>query len=151
MTQNCSLLWHKGNFPGKSKNNETTEICLKYSLTCAGASISKRYLKNNRLSPKIMVKKSESENLSISLLVMLFLVSISNLYTLCLYGPTYSLGEGTQLHNLEALPHQVHAKLVAILHLCNGRTSLCIYSQQHQRNLGNSLQIHSSLANLQCF
>ena len=29
MTQNCSLLWHKGNFPGKSKNNKTTQMCLK--------------------------------------------------------------------------------------------------------------------------
>ena len=58
MTQIGSLLWHKGNFPGKSENNETTQICLKYSLRCAGASILERYLKNNRLSPKInMVKK----------------------------------------------------------------------------------------------
>ena len=51
MTQIGSLLWHKGNFPGKSENNETTQICLKYSLRCAGASILERYLKNNRLSP----------------------------------------------------------------------------------------------------
>ena len=66
MTQNGSLLRHKGNFPGKSENNETTQICLKYSLRCAGASILERYLKNNRLSPKKMVKKNlESEkNLS---------------------------------------------------------------------------------------
>ena len=27
MTQNHSLLQHKGNFPGKSENNETTQIC----------------------------------------------------------------------------------------------------------------------------
>ena len=33
MTQNCSLLQQKGNFPGKSKNNETTQICLKYNLS----------------------------------------------------------------------------------------------------------------------
>ena len=52
MTQNRSLLWHKGNFPGKSEDNETTQICLKYSLRRAGASILERYLKNNRLSPK---------------------------------------------------------------------------------------------------
>ena len=39
MTQIGSLLWHKGNFPGKSENNETTQICLKCSLRCAGASI----------------------------------------------------------------------------------------------------------------
>ena len=42
MTQNGSLLRHKGNFPGKSENNETTQICLKYSLRCAGASILER-------------------------------------------------------------------------------------------------------------
>ena len=50
MTQNCSLLQHKGNFPRKSRNNKTAQICLKYSLSCAGASILERYLKNNRLS-----------------------------------------------------------------------------------------------------
>ena len=60
MTQNCSLLQHKGNFPGKSRNNKTTQICLKYSLRCAGASILERYLKNNRLSPKTMVQKNLS-------------------------------------------------------------------------------------------
>ena len=62
MTQNCSLLPHKGNFPGKSRNNKTAEICLKYSLMCAGASVLERYLKNNRVSPKTTVqRKSESE------------------------------------------------------------------------------------------
>ena len=66
MTQNCSLLQHKGNFPGKSKNNKTAQICLKYSLRCAGASILERYLKNNRLSPKTMVqKKSESGDIQV--------------------------------------------------------------------------------------
>ena len=60
MTQNYSLLQHKGNFPGISRNNKTTQICLKYSLRCAGASILERYLKNNRLSPKTMVQKSLS-------------------------------------------------------------------------------------------
>ena len=62
MTQNCSLLSHKGNFQaaGISKNNKTTQICLKYSLRCAGASILERYLKNNRLSPKTMVEKNLS-------------------------------------------------------------------------------------------
>ena len=64
MTQNCWLLRHKGNFPGKSKNNKTTQICLKYSLMCAWASNLERYLKNNRLSPKTMVQKNlESENI----------------------------------------------------------------------------------------
>ena len=57
MTQNRSLLQHKGNFPGKSENNESTQICLKYGLRRAGASILERYPKNNRLSPKKMVKK----------------------------------------------------------------------------------------------
>ena len=57
MTQNCSLLRHKGNFPGKSENNKTTQIWLKYSLRCAKASVLERYLKNNRLSPKTMVQK----------------------------------------------------------------------------------------------
>ena len=60
MIQNHSLLQHKGNFPGKSENNETTQICLKYSLRCAGASILERYLKNNSLSPKTMVQKNVS-------------------------------------------------------------------------------------------
>ena len=69
VTQNRSLLRHQGNFPGKSENNETTQICLKYSLRCAGASILERYLKNNRLSPKTIVQKqSESvKNLSLKI------------------------------------------------------------------------------------
>ena len=29
MTQNCSLLQHKGNFPGISRNNKTAQIRLK--------------------------------------------------------------------------------------------------------------------------
>ena len=33
MTQNLSLLGHKGNFPGKSENNRSTQICLKYNLS----------------------------------------------------------------------------------------------------------------------
>ena len=33
MTQNPSLLQYKGDFPGKSKNNETTQICFKYNLS----------------------------------------------------------------------------------------------------------------------
>ena len=60
MTLNCSLLRYKGNFPGISKNNKTTQICLKYSIRCAGASVLERYLKNNRLSPKTMVEKNLS-------------------------------------------------------------------------------------------
>ena len=63
MTQNCSLLQHKGtcNFPGISRNNKTAQIHLKYSFRCAGASILERYLKNNRLSAKTMVQKSLSQ------------------------------------------------------------------------------------------
>ena len=57
MTQNCSFLRHKGNFPGISKNNQITEICLKYGLRCAETSVLEKCLKNNRLSPKTMVKK----------------------------------------------------------------------------------------------
>ena len=57
-------LQHKGNFPGKSRNNKTAQICLKYSLRCAGASILARYLKNNRLSPKTMVQKNLSRSLA---------------------------------------------------------------------------------------
>ena len=54
------FLRHKGNFLGKSKNSKTTQICLKYSLRCVRASVSERYLKNNRLIPKTMVKKNLS-------------------------------------------------------------------------------------------
>ena len=60
MTQNCSLLQHKGNFPGISKSNKTTQLCLKYGLRCAGTSILERCLKNDRLSPKTMVQKNLS-------------------------------------------------------------------------------------------
>ena len=58
--QNCCIFRHRGNFPGKLENNKTTQICLKYSLKCAEASILERYLKNNRLSPKTMVQKNLS-------------------------------------------------------------------------------------------
>ena len=60
MMQNCSLLRHKsvkGNFPGISKNNKTTQICLKYGLRCAGASILEKCLKSNRSAPKQWAKK----------------------------------------------------------------------------------------------
>ena len=68
MTQKCSLLRDKGNFPGISKNNKTTQICLKYGLRCAGASILERCLENNRLSPKTMVQKNLSlKNLSLKI------------------------------------------------------------------------------------
>ena len=45
MTQIGSLLWHKGNFPGKSKNKETTQICLKYNLSTSLLSTLMTYIK----------------------------------------------------------------------------------------------------------
>ena len=46
MTQNRSLLRHKGNFPEKSKNNETTQICLKYNPSTSLLSTLMTYVKN---------------------------------------------------------------------------------------------------------
>ena len=46
MTQNHSLLRYKGNFPGKSKNNKTTQICLKYNLGTSRLSTLMTYVKN---------------------------------------------------------------------------------------------------------
>ena len=46
ITQNCSYLQQKGNFPGKSKNNETTQICLKYNLSTSLLSTLMTYVKN---------------------------------------------------------------------------------------------------------
>ena len=46
MTQNRFLLRHKGNFPRKSKNNETTQICLKYNLSTSLLSTLMTYVKN---------------------------------------------------------------------------------------------------------
>ena len=46
MTQNCSYLQQKGNCPGKSKNNETTQICLKYNLSTSLLSTLMTYVKN---------------------------------------------------------------------------------------------------------
>ena len=46
MTQNRSLLRHKGNFPGKPINNETTQICLKYNLNTSLLSTLRTYVKN---------------------------------------------------------------------------------------------------------
>ena len=46
MTQNRSLWLHKGNFPGKSKNNKTTQICLKYNLGTSLLSTLITYVKN---------------------------------------------------------------------------------------------------------
>ena len=46
MTQNRSLLRLEGNFPGKSKNNKTTQICLKYNLGTSFLSTLITYVKN---------------------------------------------------------------------------------------------------------
>ena len=46
MTQNYSLLQHKSNFPGKSENNKSTQICLKYSLKTSLLSILMTYVRN---------------------------------------------------------------------------------------------------------
>ena len=53
MTQNYSLWLHKGNFPGKTKNNRSIWICLKYSLSTSLLSTLMTYLKNilNRPDP----------------------------------------------------------------------------------------------------
>ena len=49
MTQNRSLLQQKGNLPGKSKNNETTQICLKYNLSTPLLSTSTTYVKTSQV------------------------------------------------------------------------------------------------------
>ena len=46
MTQNRSVLRHKGNFPGKSNNNRSTQICLKYNLSTSLVSTLMTYVKN---------------------------------------------------------------------------------------------------------
>ena len=46
MTQNYSFSLHKGNFPGKTKNNRSTWICLKYNLSTALLSTLMTYVKN---------------------------------------------------------------------------------------------------------
>ena len=53
MTQNYSFSLHKGNFPGKTKNNRSTYICSKYNLSTSLLSTLMTYLKNilNWLDP----------------------------------------------------------------------------------------------------
>ena len=46
MTQTYSLWMNKGNFPGKTKNNRSTWICLKYNLSSSLLSTLMTYLKN---------------------------------------------------------------------------------------------------------
>ena len=46
MTQNDSLSPHKDNFPGKTKSNRCTQICLKYSLNSFFLSTLMTYVKN---------------------------------------------------------------------------------------------------------
>ena len=59
MTQNRSLLQHKGNFPEKSKNNETTQICLKYNLSTSVLSTLMTYVKNISNWPDPGVQKMD--------------------------------------------------------------------------------------------
>ena len=46
ITQNHSLLWHKGNFNGKAQNNRNTQICLKYNLSTSLVSTLMTYVKS---------------------------------------------------------------------------------------------------------
>ena len=46
ITQNYSFSIHKGNFPGKTKNNRSTWICLKYNLSISLISTLMTYVKN---------------------------------------------------------------------------------------------------------
>ena len=57
MTQNRSLLRHKGNFPGKSKNKKTTQICLKHNLSTSLLSTLMTYVKNISNWPDPGVKR----------------------------------------------------------------------------------------------
>ena len=43
---NYSFSRHKGNFPGKTKNNRSTSICSKYNLSTSLLSALMTYLKN---------------------------------------------------------------------------------------------------------
>ena len=46
MAQNYSFSLHKGNFPGKTKNNRSTSICLKYNMSTPLLSTLMTYVKN---------------------------------------------------------------------------------------------------------
>ena len=46
MRQNYSLSLHKGNFPRKTKNHKSTQICLKYSLSTSLLSTLITFVKN---------------------------------------------------------------------------------------------------------
>ena len=46
MSQNYSLFLDKGDFPGKTKNNKSRRICLKYSLSASPLSILMTHVKN---------------------------------------------------------------------------------------------------------
>ena len=46
MTQDYSLSLHKGNFPGKTKNNRGTSVCLKYNLSTSILSTLMTYVKS---------------------------------------------------------------------------------------------------------
>ena len=57
MTENRSLLQETGNFPGKSKNNKTTQICLKYNLSTSLLSTLMTYVKTYQIGLIQGVKK----------------------------------------------------------------------------------------------
>ena len=59
MTQNRFVLQHKGNFPGKSKNNRITQICLKYNLSTSLVSTLMTYVKNISNWPDPGVQKMD--------------------------------------------------------------------------------------------
>ena len=61
MTQNCSYLQQKGNLPGKSKNNKTTQICLKYiNLSTSLLSTLMTYVKNISNWPDLGCQKMDT-------------------------------------------------------------------------------------------
>ena len=51
ITQNYSLWPHKSNFPGKTKNNRSMWICLKYNLSTSILSTLMTYLRNILIGP----------------------------------------------------------------------------------------------------
>ena len=74
MTQNYSLWQHKDNFPGKTKNNRSTWICLKYNLSTSLLSTLMTYLKNILNGPDPGGQMMDmTQNYSLWLLRVIFL------------------------------------------------------------------------------
>ena len=102
MTQNCSLLKQKGNFPGKSKNNKTTQICLKYNLLLSTLTtyvktsqvgLSRR--SKNGYDPKSFSFEQKvifSKNNETTQICLKYNLSTSLLSTLMTYVKTYQVG-----------------------------------------------------------